>query len=364
MTPSLRSERSVQITLPTIDEREIEKEQLRGFSRTLAEIEWLLVALVIFYLEILGSDSENKPLLVVILLVFAFFIIFFHYCGLHRIYHRWKIASETCAMIAFITVVLWYTGKSESPLVSLYFLVIITAATALGETITRLEVGLVSLCYLFLSFSPLTPTALSLSQIGQSLLQLFPFWLVGHLTALLARDSEFAKEKIKYLSQTDDLTGLLNMRAFSQLAEKEWERSERYSHPFSMLMLDADDLKLINDTYGHEAGGKLIKLMGNVLQRNLRSTDIIAQYGGDEFVVLLPETESARAVKASERIRNAIEKTPLVLSGESAFITVSIGVASYPEHGSELKEIMNRADKALYKSKKEGKNRSTVFSEV
>lgn len=349
--------------VPETEELEIEREQIKEFSRTLTEIEWLLIALVILYMEMSGSLLKDKTAIILILFSFAAFIFFFHYCGLHRIYNRWKLVIESWAMIAFITLVLWHTGKIESPLLSLYFLVIITAATTLGKNITLLEVGLISVCCLFLSFSFPTMATLSLSQISRSLIQLFPFWLVAYLAARLSKDSETAKKKMKLLSQTDDLTGLFNMRTFSFLAENECKRSLRYRHPYSILMLDADNLKPINDTYGHQAGGNMIKVMGETLQENLRSTDIIARYGGDEFVVLLPETESTQAFKASERIRVAIENTPLAISGEDVFITVSIGFASYPEHGMGIQEIIGKADKALYKSKEEGRNRSTVFSD-
>ena len=349
------------VTLPEMDELGIEKKKLKGFSWTLAEVEWLLVALVVLYMEIPGSSIHDNPIIVRALLAFALFTLFFHYCGLHRIHSRWKIVIETLTMIAFITLVLWYNGKIESPLLSLYFLVIITAATTLGRTITLIEVSLISACCLFLSFSLSTVTTLSLLQVSRSLIQLFPFWLVAYLAGMLARESELARKEIKILSQTDDLTGLLNMRTFSFIVERESKRSIRYGHPYSILMLDADNLKLINDTYGHAAGGNLIKLMGRTLRDELRSTDIIARYGGDEFVVFLPEEGSRQAIMASERIRIAMENIPLEISGRNIFTTVSIGIASYPEHGTTLQEIMKNADRALYISKKKGRNKSTTF---
>ena len=349
-------------TLPEIDEFEIERGQLKGFSRTLKEVEWLLMVLVILYMEIPGSSFQDEPTITLALISFAVFIFFFHYWGLHRIHHKWKIVIETWAMIAFITLVLWHTGKIESPLLSMYYLVIIITASILGKAITFLEVGLISACCLYLSFSLGAITTLSLTQVSQSLIQLFPLWLVAYLASMLSGDTESAQKKMKFLSRTDDLTGLLNMRMFSFLAEQESTRAARYNRPYSILMLDADNLKPINDTYGHAAGGSLIKLMGKILWNNLRSADIIARYGGDEFVVLLHEVKSDRAASAGERIREAVENTPLVVSGKNVFATVSIGVASYPEHGTVIQEVINNADKALYKSKKKGKNMSTVFS--
>jgi diguanylate cyclase (GGDEF)-like protein len=348
--------------LPEIDEFEIEKGQIKGFSRTLKEVEWLLMVLVILYMEIPGSSLQDEPTITLALISFAVFIFFFHYWGLHKIHNKWKIVIETWAMIAFITLVIWHTGKIESPLLSMYYLVIIITASILGKAITFLEVGLISACCLYLSFSPAAITTLSLTQVNQSLIQLFPLWLVAYLAGMLSGDAASAQKKMKFLSQTDDLTGLLNMRMFSFLAEQESTRAARYNRSYSILMLDADNLKPINDSYGHAAGGSLIKLIGKILWNNLRSADIIARYGGDEFVVLLPEVKSDRAANVGERIRKAIENMPLVVSGKNVFATVSIGIASYPEHGTEIKEVINNADKALYKSKKEGKNMFTVFS--
>ena len=351
-------------TLAETDELAIESEQIKGFSRTLAEIEWLLIALVIFYMQISGVTFEDKPEIILILVLFAVFVLSFHYYGFHKIHRKWKIAIETWAMIAFITLILWYLGEIESSLFSLYYLVIIAAAITLGKTTTLLEVGLISVCCLFLYFSLSPVDSPSLTQVSRSLIQLFPFWLVAYLAVMLSRDSEDAKKKIRLLSQTDDLTGLLNMRTFLSLAEKESTRAIRYNHTYSILMLDADDLKSINDTHGHQTGSNMIKLIGRILQKSLRSTDSIARYGGDEFVVLLLETDSAQAFKASERIRTAIETTPIEVSGEKQFITISIGIAGFPEHGKELQEIITGADKSLYTSKEKGRNRASIFQMV
>ena len=134
----------------------------------------------------------------------------------------------------------------------------------------------------------------------------------------------------------------------------------RHGLHYSIVMFDSDDLKGVNDTYGHQAGDLLLKRTVTCAQQALRQTDVLARYGGDEFIVLLPHTESPGALEVAERIRRAIEATPLEISGNKVPITVSVGVASYPEHGSELPTIMSGADQALYKSKKEGRNRVSV----
>ncbi len=342
---------------------EIEQDELRGFSRTLAGIEWLLAILVMLYLKLPGTLVDNELAILSALVVFVLFIIVFHYMFFKHTDIKWKLAVETWAMIAFITFVLWQTGKIESPLVSLYFLVIITAATTLGKKITLLEVGLISACCLLLSFSPSVLETFSVSRITGPLIQLFPFWLVAYLITMLSRESRLAKVKIQHLSQTDYLTGLWNMRMFSSLLQKECERSARYKHPFAILMLDADNLKPVNDTHGHEAGSNMIKLLAKTIQEQLRSSDTIARFGGDEFVALLAETDCSKAAIAAERIRHAVENTPLIISGETAGVTVSIGIAGFPDHGIAGEEIMNKADKALYQCKRSGKNRAAIVSE-
>jgi diguanylate cyclase (GGDEF)-like protein len=125
-------------------------------------------------------------------------------------------------------------------------------------------------------------------------------------------------------------------------------------------MMDSDNLKTVNDSYGHDAGNRLLKLTVTCVQQGLRETDIFARYGGDEFVVLLPQTRADGAFQVAERMRKAIASTPLDTHGKDVATTVSIGIAAFPAHGAELAVIMNRADQALYRSKKSGRDRCIV----
>jgi diguanylate cyclase (GGDEF)-like protein len=177
---------------------------------------------------------------------------------------------------------------------------------------------------------------------------------------MLSSDIRRALIHIKALSETDELTGVLNMRAFTAIADRVSRQSARYNHPYSVVMIDSDSLKAVNDQHGHPMGNKLLQMLVHSVQAQLRETDILARYGGDEFILLLPETTSVGAEKLANRIRQRVEAAVLATREKPIVTTVSSGVAGYPEHGSDLETVMERADQALYTSKSAGKNRVTV----
>ena len=137
-------------------------------------------------------------------------------------------------------------------------------------------------------------------------------------------------------------------------------QSARYNHPYTIVMVDSDSLKIVNDKYGHPAGNRLLQMLVQCIQAQLRETDILARYGGDEFVCLLPETTAAGAEIVATRIRQRVEAAVLTTREKPVSSTVSMGLAAYPEHASDLESVMERADQALYASKTAGKNRVTV----
>ncbi|MGH2898986.1 MAG: GGDEF domain-containing protein, partial [Solirubrobacteraceae bacterium] len=127
--------------------------------------------------------------------------------------------------------------------------------------------------------------------------------------------------------------------------------------PASVLMVDCDNLKIVNDTHGHDAGSRLLRQVANAVQVELRATDVPARYGGDEFIVLLPETPPKGAADVAERIRAAIGARPLAINGQNVYASVIIGFATYPEDGRTLDALAARADRALYQAKQEGRNK-------
>lgn len=165
-------------------------------------------------------------------------------------------------------------------------------------------------------------------------------------------------EKILELSTTDDLTGLLNQKGFLKRIEEEYYRSQRYQKSFTLIMIDSDDLKRVNDTYGHKYGNMVINMVAGVIKESVRRTDFAGRFGGDEYMICLVETELTPAIDFGERIRKTIEmKSLFTEKGKDFKATISVGIANYPGSGKNLYEIIENADKALYMAKNDGKNR-------
>jgi diguanylate cyclase (GGDEF)-like protein len=188
-----------------------------------------------------------------------------------------------------------------------------------------------------------------------------------HAAIVMERNVFYNKaEELKKLTITDSLTGLLNRRYLNERLKDEVSRSERYGHHLSLLMLDLDGFKYCNDTLGHLFGDKALKDIAETLLNTVRSMDIVARYGGDEFMVILPETEETLAIDIAERLRSNVEKNavlPRNAAGKGPqMLTSSIGIACYPGHGKTIELLLENVDKALYRAKNKGKNRIEVFS--
>lgn len=333
-----------------------EQLELKGFGRSLAEIEWLLLTLIISYLVMAGTGPETVRMIAAAF-AFALFVIAFRYLNLLTRQARWKLVIETWVMIGLTALVVWHTGKTESPLINLYLLPIIFASITLGKSTTTLQVLLVLSLYLHAAYAMLGDAFFTYQAFSQVLFDIAPFVLVAYITALLSADMIAARRHIKALSETDALTDLPNMRGFAKAIRRERARAEREKTTFALLMIDADNMKSVNDDFGHNVGDEMIRNMADAIQRNLRTSDMIARYGGDEFVALLPNTGTEAAAQAAERILNSIENMSFDAGGKPVNTTASIGYAVYPDDAGENDLLMIQADRAMYASKKAGRNR-------
>lgn len=168
----------------------------------------------------------------------------------------------------------------------------------------------------------------------------------------------FAKlDKTQELVYRDDLTGLFNHRYLDFALENELRRVQRFQMPFCVLFVDVDNFKSVNDQHGHLTGSSLLRQIANVLRAELREVDVIIRYGGDEFIVLLINSDSHSGLRVAQRIRQQVEKTSFRMEDDEARqLTVSIGVASCPEHGRDKETLLKLADQMMYAGKRQGKN--------
>jgi diguanylate cyclase (GGDEF)-like protein len=183
--------------------------------------------------------------------------------------------------------------------------------------------------------------------------------LASHM-ALSLSNARMLK-RLEEQATTDGLTGLLNKRALLETAGEKLSAARRFGRQVSVLVTDIDHFKRVNDTYGHDVGDVVIKALGDIHQRNKRTTDSVARFGGEEFVTICEETDAEGALLLAERIRADLAATVFHASGEDIRCTCSVGIATFPEVGESWSELFKAADEALYVSKRQGRDRATIY---
>jgi diguanylate cyclase (GGDEF)-like protein len=168
---------------------------------------------------------------------------------------------------------------------------------------------------------------------------------------------EGAVKELKHLSHRDSLTGLFNRRSFEEFLHYEFERTRRKPACFSLIMADLDHFKSINDTYGHQVGDEVIAFTATLLAQHTRKADVVARWGGEEFVILLPDTELEGALSLADELRRTLEASTYEVEGVRVHATLSLGVAAFPDHGGNPEKLMAEVDSALYAAKDSGRNR-------
>lgn len=179
-------------------------------------------------------------------------------------------------------------------------------------------------------------------------------YLVSQLRILI--DRALIYRRMHKMSITDYLTNVANRRHFMERFRQEFNRAKRFGFPLSFIIIDIDFFKKINDTYGHLVGDEILRNVAKVLADKIREIDFIGRYGGEEFVIFLPEAPHDAAIRAAERLRTAIEKEIFKAYDESLNVTISAGVSTYPLYCADKDELIEKADAALYSAKEQGRN--------
>jgi diguanylate cyclase (GGDEF)-like protein len=180
----------------------------------------------------------------------------------------------------------------------------------------------------------------------------------------LAMELQAANEKLRHLATRDGLTGLFNHRHFQEALDREISRTVRYQKPLTLILLDIDHFKKVNDTYGHPVGDAVLKVISAIMLKAVRESDLVARHGGEEFAAILPETDLKGGAILAERLRRAVEAADIPAGGQTLKITISIGVTTYnlASGGSGKAALVAAADKALYHSKESGRNKLSIVN--
>lgn len=228
-------------------------------------------------------------------------------------------------------------------------------AGALLETSDGFPLG--TLCVLDYQPRQLNPLQLeALQTLARQTMRLIELYHVNRLQADMLHELEEAREKMAVLASTDALTGLMNRRAFSERLKQEHALLQRRSGRASLLMVDLDNFKALNDTHGHQTGDDALKIFARICTEVFRSADVVARWGGEEFIALLPDTDLHQAVSVAERLRTQFAQVPIPAEEGDVYLTLSVG-ALVMDGSEAIRPMMRRLDDLLYAAKEQGRNR-------
>jgi diguanylate cyclase (GGDEF)-like protein len=331
-------------------------EPVHGADVTLRVVWWLTITIVLVGVGISGSFAADHAPIYLLGGGAVLAVVIFHELLSSRHRSRLVRLAEVAAAVALIGGLLALTGYASSPFAMLFALVSVAAALAYGPRAGLTAAGLATGAFAaVLLVDPRLPSygpedALRLS-IG-----LGATWLLAFVAIAYARLQRRTVAHALALSRTDPLTSLFNRSQLFLTLEQEVSRTRRSDRGFCVLMIDLDGLKAINDGAGHLRGDDVLRALGSVIHTSIRTVDSAYRYGGDEFVVLLPETDIVGAFVVAEKIRSGAEEVGMSIDGTQSLTSVSIGLVSHPEDGLGAEELMVAADRAMYQAKKLGKN--------
>jgi diguanylate cyclase (GGDEF)-like protein len=322
------------------------------YERVLRILWWVTIAIVLVGVGVSGSFRPEQPLIFALGGLGVLVVLVLHELLPSRFRSAITFALEALIALALVTGLLLVTGYGNSPFFFVFYLVAVAVALGPSIRVAFLATAAATLAYLgVLALDP-NRNGYATADLLRFGLNIGSLWLLAFLAGVIAARFRSAIGE----SQLDPLTGLLNRAQIFDTLEQEVSRTRRSDRGFCLLMMDLDGLKAANDNFGHDRGDDLLRATGAVIKRSIRTVDSAYRFGGDEFVVLLPETDIPGAFVVAEKIRAGIEEIGYALMHGEVQTSVSIGLVSHPEDGSTADELMRAADAAMYQAKSLGKN--------
>ena len=329
-----------------------------AYDRVVRIVSWVFILATSTIVAITSLWVDNQAAIFALLAAAGLFVLVVHDLLPAGALGTAKFVLEGSVAITFATLLVVFTGRDQSPFFFTFPLIVGGAALVVSPRVTFGLAAAACLAYLIAIAPPgsatLPPRTVAI--VGINITALI---LLAYVAMVIAREQRRARDAAIRLSTIDPLTGLFNRTFFFAAVEREIARSARSGRGFCLLMMDLDELKQINDRHGHFFGDRVLRGVGEVIRKGGRRIDTSARYGGDEFVVLLPETDPTGAYVLAEKIRLGVAELRVDVAGTMIQPSVSIGVVSYPDDGRTSDELMITADKSMYRSKRAGKNRVT-----
>jgi diguanylate cyclase (GGDEF)-like protein len=331
-----------------------------AYDRVVRIVSWVFILATSTIVALTGLWRETQPAIFALLAAAGLFVIVVHDLLPVGALGTAKFVLEGSVAITFATLLVVLTGRDQSPFYFTFPLIVGGAALVVSPRVTFGLALAASLAYLVAIAPPGTggipPETIAIAGINVTALV-----LLAYVATVIAREQRRARDAAVRLSTVDPLTGLFNRTFFFAAVDREISRSLRTDRGFCLLMMDVDELKTINDRYGHYFGDQVIRGVGDVISSGVRKIDTAARYGGDEFVVLLPETDPTGAWVLAEKVRIGVNELEIVVAGTDIPASISVGVVNFPDDGQTADALMISADQAMYASKRAGKNRVMGF---
>ena len=331
----------------------------RTYDRVVRVVAWVFILATTAIVAATGLWPDTQPAIFVLLAFSGLFVLIVHDLLPEDTLGPAKFVVEGSVAITVATLLVALTGGEASPFFFAFPLIVGGAALVVSPPITVALTAAAAIGYVLAVLAGSAPDAIGAETAATVGVNLTALILLAYVAMVIARAQRRTRDAAIRLSTVDSLTGLFNRTFFFAALEREIARSARSGRGFCLLMMDLDELKSINDRVGHYHGDRVLRSVGDVILSGVRQIDTAARYGGDEFVVLLPETDPTGAFVLAEKIRLGVNAIAIELPGASPRPSLSIGVVSYPDDGRTADELIISADGAMYASKRAGKDRVT-----